>query len=249
MRTSPLLALACLALSTSAQTISSIEPEAASAGDLVRLRGANLGATSSVSFAAHVGGFVQFQTIVATPQSVSATEVQVVLPAFGSFVPPTAFPESSSPVGVLFTDTVTELQPFYFMEATNGGVATLGTGTTQPGGLGKPVVSFDPLAGGPYPGNGAFALELLGAAPFQSAFLGVSLPGPPPYVPVGDGLLVLTAAPFLIVEGPFDTGSAGQAQRTLALPDLLGATVAFQWLVLDPLSGFQALSNALTVEL
>ena len=237
-----------MAATTWGQTITRATPEAASPGDLVILDGTALGGTTVVRFFASVGGFVGTWTVDVVPSSVSATQVTAVVPTMAGFAPPGAIPPGD-PVG-----TITTLGPgtsnslaFFYIQATPT-VTTLGTGTTQPGVLGKAVVGFTIAGGPPVPPNPGFTVTLENAVPFSVAFLALGFPESPPFPMVGDGTIVLDQSMGIVFIGPFFVDGAGDVRVNLPIPPSLGITPALQWLT-DGGIGGTFVSNGLQADL
>lgn len=249
MKNIPLLALvlaATLADVPRAQSITKLIPEAAAPGDVLILEGANLGAAVSVEFVATVGGFTGVLTRGATPSSVSPTRVVVQVPRINAFTPPNAVPPGDPLGSVRILDSngrMSNTVTFYFMEATFGAITTLGTGTTQPGGLGKPAVGFTLAGGPPVLGNATFTPALGNALPGSLGLFVLGVPATPPFPMIGDGTIVLdTSRPFGTLVLP--VSAQGEAQVTLPIPSTpFGATFLIQWAALAPSGIF--LSNGL----
>ena len=242
---------------TSGQTLSSIVPEAAQNGDLVVLHGTGLAGTTLVRFTGNVGGFAGIWDIDVAPVSVSDTEVRAVVPQFSSFVGPAAVPPSSPFGSVSLVGTGASVK-FYFMEEKHGQVTTPGIGTTQSNGE-RSVGHFDIAAGEPVQGNPNFTPKLGLAVPGALPVLAVGVQAPPPFLPIGDGELLvdLSSGFFALVVGP-TVDAAGNSSVSLPLPPLCippvttedpvcNFPVAMQWGMLDPASGSFVISSGMFV--
>ena len=252
-RTTMLILPALLAAGAAvgAQTLDQAVPAAGGPGDLVILRGTGLAGVGQVQFTASVGGFAGFLTKPVTPLSATDTELRVTVPQFNAFVGPQAVPPSG-PLGFL---TITgpfgggPQLDFFFFEEPFFDLTTFGQGTTQSGGQGRPVTSFDIQLGPPkiidpasppFPaipnliGNPNFTARLENASPAVPAVLLIGAPGTPPFFLFGDGELVLDpAAPFLLL--PAGTTDA-QGGLSLGLPvrTSVQGTAVLQFLAFDP---------------
>lgn len=246
----------------SAQSISSIVPQAAEPGDLVVLRGTGLGATNQVRFTGVVGGFVGVWNVTVAPLSVSPTEVRAIVPLFNNFVGPAATPPSD-PFGsvALLGGAATPEAKFYFMEEKHGQVTTPGEGTTQSNGE-RAVGHFELSGGEPVSANASFAPRIGLAVPGALPFLAVGNQATPPFFPVGDGDLVIDfaspvfailAAPAVDADG--DAGIALPIPQICAMPSgttedpVCGVPVALQWATFDPATGAFAVSSGMFVTL
>ena len=244
----PLLLLG--AATASAQSLKRAVPEVASPGDLVILEGSNLGSVTTVRFTAVVGGFVGQLSIDVPATVVSPTKIETTCPMFNAFVPPGAV-APSSPFGTVSL-TVGGFFPasldFFFCEGTFGQTVTVGNGTTQSTGMGRPVVSFDLAGGQPMAGNANFVLKLENAVPGAPAFFAVGDPATPPFQMFGDGTLVVDLNdPGLLMFGPFTVDSTGEVSVPAAIPAGASGTFMIQWAVVDASFGLTqfALSNGL----
>lgn len=240
-------ALAALLLSASAfaQVVDRIVPEVFSPGDVVTLHGHGLGTLTQVGFTATVGGFAMTWTLIQPPSVVTDTELLVVAPKFGNFVPPIA---GSSPLGhvggVLFA-----AQAAFFTQGTFGQTTTAGKGSPTPqSALDKLAVSFVLASGGPELGNSNFRLMLEQAPPGAQAFVVAGLPAAAPLPFAGGVLAVDLQGPWLLL-GPFAVNAQGDATAPLPIPASVGATVALQWFTRDPATQAPLISNALVAEL
>jgi hypothetical protein len=245
---SALAALAILAPAPSAQTITRVVPDRGSAGDLIIIQGTNLDRTSRVDFTASVGGFLGSHTQGVAPFSVSSTEVRAIVPGGFFWAGPGSI--GLSPFGSLALDSVASPVPFMIYEGTYGILQSLGNGTTQSGGQGRAVVSYD--NGGVVPASPApgFTMRLENAVPGATCFLASSAPATPPYFPVGDGTLTLDLSPIYFINGPFAADGTGDVSHPLPIPPGLSGTLALQWAVLEPLSSVAIpVSNGLQLSL
>lgn len=239
-------AIAALPGVARAQSITRVTPEVASVGDTVILTGTNLQNTTQVRFFATVGGFIGVWTANVMPSSVSATRVTAIVPQMAAFAPPGASPPGI-PVGTVRTigPAASNELPFYFLQATPS-VTTVGTGTTQPGAIGKPVVGFTIAGGAPESPNPSFVLTLENAIPGTVAALLLGLPGTPPYPMIGDGTFVLDPFTQVIVLPPLPVDAQGDIKLPAAIPaGVTSVTASIQWLVVQGPSLY--LSNGLTV--
>lgn len=244
--------VACLAATAATQTIDRLVPAAAAPGDLVIVEGSGLGGVTQLDFTAIVGGFVGVWTVSAPVIVISPTELRVQVPLFNNFIPPTPGGSEGTPEGWVALPGG-PLVDFFYMEGTNGQFTTLGNGTTQTNGLGKPVVSMA-VAGGwsppccaqnpPQPG---FVLRLENATPGASAMFVAGLPESLPYPMVGDGTLVVDLALPFVILGTFPVDANGDVALPLPLPGGVGITVAIQWAFKQPGTNKLILSNGLQV--
>lgn len=247
------VALLATASVLSAQTITSVTPEAAAPGDTIVIRGANLAAVTQVRFEAVVGGFVGISNVLVTASSVSATEVVATVPLINSFTPPNAVPPGS-PLGNIRVRTGTGVlsnqRQFFFMEATFGQVTTTGNGTTQSNGR-RAITSFTYSGGAPTPGNAAFVLTLDNAIPSSAAIVAFGLEGVPPYPLVSDGTVVIDIfQPYQVLPQTFVTDALGRATLPAPIPNVsLGLSIAVQWAMVDGVSGAVEVAEALVVQL
>lgn len=231
--------------------VNQVSPDAALAGATIVLRGNNFAALTAVAFTADTGGFVGPFTQTVPVTVVSATTALVVVPTFG-FSPPGAAAQSS-PWGSLQAragnTAVSASIPFFYMQQTFGVVTTDGAGTTSPTPGQRAVVSFLQAQGTPTAGNAGFALRLELAEPGAAAFLAIGTPGSQPYLPVGDGALVVDLSSGPIILGPFPIDPAGELSIPLPIPGPgpFGVWLAVQWGISTP--GFLGVSNALLVSL
>ena len=259
MRPLTLLFLCIFSLSLVAQpTISRVTPAAASPGDLVIISGSGLGAATSVQFFAVVGGFVGVWTVNVIPSSQSPTRVTAVVPQMAGFAPPNAIPPGIAlgTVAIVVPDplnpsgsTTTNLLPFHYLQA-EATVTTLGTGSTQQQpGLGKAVIAFQIAGGAPIPGNNSFVLSCENSTPGSSGILAVGSPATTPYIPVGDGTLVIDlAAPYILLQ-PFLSDANGDIFLPAAMPPApFGVSLSLQWGLFDPLGGF-SISNGMQIDI
>ncbi len=242
----------CGALVAQTPVLSRVLPEAASPGDLVILVGTNLANTNDVTFVAAVGGFAGVHTIHQPVVSVSATQVRVLMPTVGNFLPPNV--QGSSPIGSIAVRTVGGVTSapltFYFMEQTAGRVHTAGIGTTQANpGQGRPVISFPPTSA-PIAGNTASIIRVANGTVGLQADLVIGTPIATPFIAVGDGLVAIDVlgAPFFAVTAPVPVDALGDASLTFNIPpSASGLTVALQWATST--TGFLFISNGLVVTL
>jgi hypothetical protein len=251
------LAVTALALLAPAQIqLTKVIPDAASPGDSVLFEGANLTGVS-VTFTATVGGFLGVDMKSVTLQPAGTNRWSATVPTMAGFTPPNAVPPGS-PLGTVgFTGGRTTL-PFYFLQGTfhpktfvNPQTTTLGTGTTQSTGLGKPVVSLDAKGGAPVPGNASCVLEVQNLPPGTPTSLLLGFLAKAPYPMIGDGTLVLDLGlPYLVLP-PVIADAGGQGSTPLPVPaSATGVALGAQWAVLDPgLPGNVAISNGLSFQL
>ena len=243
------LALAAVAPLASAQTLEKAVPMAGEPGDLVILRGTGLQGTTRVVFGAPMSGVVSWDTIGVAPLSVSPTEVLALVPSFlGAAMP------IGSPGGSVSVEPAGLELPFYFLEATGGAVTTVGTGTTQASGLGKPVTSLgsDLAITGLWPWppmpSGFFLLSLENATPGSLVVAIVGLPAVPPYLPIGDGQIVVNPSSFVVL-GAGLLDQVDYAHLGLFVPATATGAFMFQWGLIEAGSGTLAVSNGMQVVL
>ena len=237
------------------QTITRVTPEAAAPGDLVIISG-NFLSGATVNFTAFVGGFVGVDIRPAVIVSSTTTRIEAIVPQMAGFIPPGTF-QSGNPLGSiqavsLFSPVAPNSLPFYYMQAI-ATVTTVGTGTTQAPGLGKPVIAFTAAGGAPEVGNATHVLTLENGLPGINAFLFIGFQATPPFIAVGDGTVVIDIAqPFLILPpvGSFTTDAQGDVQVPLPLPGTpLNSTLTLQWLETTGSPGTFFVSNGLEVTL
>ncbi len=239
-----------------AQTITRVVPEAAAPENLVIIRGTNLAGATHVRFFAVVGGFVGTWAFDQPVLSASANVVTVRVPNTFGFAPPNATPPGHplGTVSVRSGATGTNTLEFFYLAATwvppkytSPQTTTVGTGTTQSTGQGKPVVSFLLSGGPPQPGNAAFVMELENAVPNTTAALLIGFPSSLPFPMIGDGTLVVNLAAPHIVLAPVGVGAQGDASAAVPVPPgMFNITLDNQWVLLDGgLPGGLAVSNAM----
>jgi len=236
------------------QIITRITPEVAAPGDIVIVSGSFLGG-ASLEFQAIVGGFVGVWTAVVTPLSSSANQLVAVVPQMAGFAPPNATPPGN-PVGTVkalspAAPTGPNTLPFFFLQALPG-VTTVGTGTTQSAGIGKPVIAFTISGGPPVPGNASFVLTLENALPFSSAWLVLGFPDAPPHIGVGDGVVMVDVLqPFVVFPSigapPLAADMDGDLLLPLPVPAAPppGSSFVLQWLLSSNPGHQLAVSNGL----
>jgi len=258
-----LFAAATLLAPLHAQTIDEIVPPVAEPDELVILRGQDLAGTQLVSFTAFPGGFVGVLTKHATPLSVTATEVRVLVPKIQAFVGHQGTPPST-PYGEvsiqLVTPVVVPHVDFFFVEETMGALETVGQGSSLPGGSLRPVIAFDlkagaPLVpppisapGAPYQPNRDFRPRLHDALQGQLPFLLVGAPATPPYPLIGDGTLVVDPGVVVVLAAPA-VDADGHSELLLPVPQGISGTVMLQWVALDFSSLDAYVSNGLQAQL
>lgn len=260
----PVHALAAFAIAstlTSAQTLDRAVPDAGAPFDLVLLEGTGLGPTSAVRFTGEVGFTLGTVSIDVVPDSVTPTQVAVRVPFFGSFAGCQLSPPST-PYGRVelvggFASTPPPLE-FFFMEDPGAEVFSVGLGGTQPGG-GRAVIGFDihtgppriPVTGftkaaipcTPEQGNPNLAITLGNAVPGSFAYLYFG-PLAFPFVPFGDGLLVLDPSMTGLVSA-LVVGPTGDGELPVPLPPTFQGELALQWALIDPGFTQVTLSNGL----
>jgi hypothetical protein len=228
-------------------------PNIGEPGDIVAIEGNGLAGTTQVDFLAIVGGFVGFLHAVVPPVSVSDTRVEVVVPFFGSFLPPPPLADGD-PVGLVqLLDAEGGLigmpRTIWYLEITFGAVKTVGQGSTLPDGT-ELGLGFEHSGGAPAAGNAAFALELSQGPIGTPTFVIVGVPANPPFPTINGGSLVINFQRPHLILGPYPIGVDGLAQAALPVPaSVTGVTLAFQWAFRHPANGAVLVSRALVADL
>ena len=261
---STLLATALLAASTTiqAQSLDRAVPAAGGVGDLIILQGSGLDQAPGVIFTANTGGFAGFQKRAGTIVSQNATEIRVLVPEFNAFVGPPPIVPPSEPFGFVGLDSGGGLAPpdlqFFFFEEPTLEIATVGQGTTQSGGMGRAVTTFNIDTGPPsiptlaslsnpplvFEGNDNFELRLENAMPIAPAVVLFGAPASLPYVPLGDGQLVVDLNGYV---GLFAgvTDAQGDLSLPVPVPDTIHGTLMMQFLLFDGGTGNLIASSGL----
>lgn len=243
-----LVAMALLAAAPSAAA-QQTNPNIGEPGDVVAIEGTGLAGTTQVDFLAIVGGFVGFLHAVVPPVSVSDTRVEVIVPMFGSFLPPPPLADGD-PIGLVQVLDA-QGQPIgtgvtiWYLEITFDAVNTVGQGSSLPDGR-ELVLGFDHAGGAPAAGNAAFELEMTDGAPGAPAFIFAGLPATPPYPIINGGALVIDFERPHVILGPFTIGIDGTAQAALPVPaSVMGLNLALQWAFRHPANGAVLVSRTL----
>lgn len=231
-----------------AQVIDEVAPDAAKPGDLVIIRGTGLAGTTSVEFIASLDGIANFVTIPVTPITVSPTRVDVLMPTMPNFVAPVNPYLGLGAVRVIAGANSSNSQFVFYIQA-QPTATTLGQGTTQPGGLGRPVSSFSALGGAPLTGNSTFVLTLENGIPGAVAWMGFGYVDTAPYIMIFDGTLLIDIQQLYNVHPvPFVIDTNGAAFCPFSIPPgTYGFTAVVQWIVLTPGTGSACITNGLVI--
>ena len=228
-------------------------PNIGEPGDVVAIEGTGLAGTTQVDFLAIVGGFVGFLHAVVPPVSVSDTRVEVIVPAFGSFLPPPPLADGD-PIGLVQLldgqgQVIGTGVTIWYLEITFGAVTTIGQGSSLPDGR-ELVLGFDHAGGAPAAGNSAFELEMTDGAPGTPTFIFAGVPAASPFPMVNGGAIVIDFARPHLILGPFATALDGTAQASLPVPAAVsGLTIALQWAFRHPANGAVLVSRGLRASL
>jgi len=236
---------------SSAQSIRSVVPPVADAGDVITIRGTNLENVLAVTFNATVnGGLYGHWFMNAPPLAQSATEIVVRVPQVHVFAGPEGRFGPGQLVGTVVVGLGThpsQFGHFGWLESTFGAVSTQGAGASEPSGF-APRIGFALFDGLPKAGNANFTARVDGLPPTSFTRLGIGVPARAPYLPLGGGALLLDLSQPLVLVAP--TASApsanGSAVAIVPIPaSAAGVLVAMQWLGIDAASGQVAISDAL----
>lgn len=230
------------------QIIDEVAPDAAKPGDLVIIRGSGLLGTTSVEFTTSLDGIANFFTLAVPPISVTANRVDVLMPTMPNFSTPL---NQYLGLGAVRTvaGTTTSNSKFVFFIQAQPNVSTLGQGTTQPGGIGRPVSSFSAIGGAPRAGNTTFEMTLENGIPFAVAWMGFGYVDTAPYVMIFDGTLLIDIQQLYNVHPvPFVIDANGAAFCPFSIPPgISGFTAVIQWIVLTPGTGSACITNGLVI--
>ena len=228
-------------------------PNIGEPGDIVAIEGTGLAGTTQVDFLAIVGGFVGFLHAVVPPLSVTDTRVEVMVPMFGSFLPPPPLADGD-PIGLVQLldgqgQVIGTGVSIWYLEITFGAVTTIGQGSPLPDGR-ELVLGFDHHGGAPAAGNSAFELELTDGPRGTPAFIFAGLPATPPFPMINGGAIVIDFQRPHLILGPYAIGLDGTAQAPLPVPaSVAGVTIALQWAFRHPANGAVLVSRGLRATL
>lgn len=232
------------------QFIAEVAPDASKPGDLIVIHGSGLGQANSVEFMATPTSTGTTVSVFATPTVVAPNRVEVLMPTMPTFVPPPVpFPYFGIGGLRVHAPGAQSNTAFIFYMQAQPTISSLGQGTSQPGGIGRPLSSFSALGGAPLPGNTTFTMTLENAMPFVYAHMGFGYVDVAPYILIGDGtLLIDISVPYNIHSTPFITDANGAAFCPFSVPPTLaGFTAVVQWVALVPVTGSACITNGLVI--